>query len=973
MIAPDRPRISLDGAWSFVRDPERRCRPETLPEGEPVQVPGCWEAQLDRPFGIVCGWYRRTIRLPAAWATGGRIRLRFGGVGELATVWLDGVPLGQHVGTWTAFELDARPAARPGYEQELVVRVLQPLNALQEYPTFDVEELAAAELRVPELSLTEIPSGKQHWYSSLSGLWGSVQAELVPDAAIERLRIRPTPVDGGLEVRWAAVGDVTGARLEVAVRDAEGRLAGEAVAPLPRSAAGGRAQGRLVVHLADLQPWDPDDPHRYWIDARLVVGGESLDRWTGQVGLRTIETRNGEIYLNGRRVTLRGVLDQAIYPATIWTAPSAEFVAEEMRRARALGLNLLRCHIKVPEPEYLEAADAAGILLWCELPSWLRSSPGGLARARSTLLEIVDQLGDHPSVVAWTVVNEDWGTRLRDEARDRRWLSDTVALLRKHDPDRLVVDNSACETPGGPNFHLDTDLADFHLYRAWPEHADRWRREMDELASRPTWLWSPYGDATTRGNEPIILSEFGFWGLPRPSDLTEAGSEPWWFRTGHGVARPEGLIDRFHHAGLDRVWPDADAFAEATQRHQLEALKAQIREIRRRPAIAGYVITELADAFWEANGLVGLDRRPKGHEGALARLNASPAIFASLDRHDVWATDNLHVLLSVAADEPPNAGGRLAAHWRLEIGSKTRRSGRVLFDWPDRGAGDIGELDLAAPDVEETSDAHVRVDLVALDGRILASASQRFAVLPRRRMRTDRPIAVAVHDPDATWRIADRLHALGHTLVDVDRASVIVTAVLEPSLLDVVERGGRLLWLVRARQPGVAASRRPSDVPDYSALLPLQRTLRIHPRSITVDSDGLRHPWDGDWITTWCWLVPGLVPDLPDRAPLDATYTEVLPDHVLLGARPEEFRSEVLGGVIAGWAYPDAATVWAFSQGHGCVIATTLRLSPESGPVATLLLEGLLQRLGGLESAPNVPRKQAKRRLATRVAAEDPG
>lgn len=969
MIAPDRPRISLDGAWSFVRDPERRCRPETLPEGEPIRVPGCWEAQLDRPFGIVCGWYRRTIRLPAAWATGGGIRLRFGGVGELASVWLDGVPLGEHVGTWTAFELDASPAARPGHEQELVVRVLQPLNALEEYPTFDVEKLAAAELRVPELSLTETPSGKQHWYASLSGLWSSVHAEFVPEPAIERLRVRPTPVEGGLELRWTAVGDVSEGRLEVAVRDAAGRLVGEAVASLPESAGGGRAQGRLVVPLADLHPWSPDDPHRYWIDARLIVANEVVDRWAGQVGLRTIETRNGEIYLNGRRVTLRGALDQGIYPATIWTAPSATFLAEEMRRVRALGLNLLRCHIKVPEPEYLEAADAAGILLWCELPSWLRSSPGGLARARATLLEVVDQLGDHPSIVAWTVVNEDWGTRLRDEARDRRWLADTVALLRKHDPDRLVVDNSACETPGGPNFHLDTDLADFHLYRAWPEHADRWRQGMDELASRPSWLWSPYGDATMRGNEPIILSEFGLWGLPRPSDLTEAGSEPWWFRTGHGVARPTGLIDRFRDAGLDRVWPDVDAFAAATQRHQLAALEAQIREIRRRPSMAGYVITELSDAFWEANGLRGLDRSPKGDEGVLARLNGSPVIFAALDRHDVWATETLRVVLSVAADEPPIGAGRLAAHWRIEIGSTTLRSGRALFDWPDRGAGDIGALDLAAPDVEETSDACFHADLVA-DGRVLASTTQRFVVVPRRRMRTDQPIAIAVHDPDETWRIADRLRVLGHSLTDVDRASVIVAAVLEPSLLDLVERGGRLLWLVRARQPGVAASRRPSDVPDTSALLPLQRPLRIHPRSITVDSDGLRHPWDGDWITTWCWLVPGVAPDLPDRAPLDATYAEVLPDHVLLGARPEELRSEVLGGVIAGWAYPDAATVWAFSQGRGRVVATTLRLSPESGPVATCLLEGLLQRLAGLESGPSVRRKQGKRRLATRVATD---
>ena len=41
-----------------------------------------------------------------------------------------------------------------------------------------------------------------------------------------------------------------------------------------------------------------------------------------------------------------------------------------MRKAKALGLNLLRCHIKVPDPRYLEAADEIGMLIWYEIPNW---------------------------------------------------------------------------------------------------------------------------------------------------------------------------------------------------------------------------------------------------------------------------------------------------------------------------------------------------------------------------------------------------------------------------------------------------------------------------------------------------------------------------------------------------------------------------------------------------------------------------
>ena len=68
------------------------------------------------------------------------------------------------------------------------------------------------------------------------------------------------------------------------------------------------------------------------------------------------------LYLNGEPLYLMGALDQDFYPETIYTTPSEEYLRDEMLKAKKIGLNILRCHIKVPDPRYLKVADEVGML-----------------------------------------------------------------------------------------------------------------------------------------------------------------------------------------------------------------------------------------------------------------------------------------------------------------------------------------------------------------------------------------------------------------------------------------------------------------------------------------------------------------------------------------------------------------------------------------------------------------------------------
>ena len=89
---------------------------------------------------------------------------------------------------------------------------------------------------------------------------------------------------------------------------------------------------------------------------------------------------------------------------------------------------------------------------------------------------------NHPCIVIQTVMNESWGIDLKD-ATQRTWLKNTFNWIKEcvRPLGRLVIDNSACEG----NFHIKSDLEDFHNYYSMPDQVKKWDKFVSELAQRP--------------------------------------------------------------------------------------------------------------------------------------------------------------------------------------------------------------------------------------------------------------------------------------------------------------------------------------------------------------------------------------------------------------------------------------------------------------------------------------------------------
>src|SRR5437763_15707049 len=106
-----------------------------------------------------------------------------------------------------------------------------------------------------------------------------------------------------------------------------------------------------------------------------------------------------------------------------------------------------------------------GPLIWTELPNMGVSTERSRTRKRETLKGIVARAGNHPSIICWTIINENWGVDLVHDPDHRNWLKQAFQWLKSYHRGRLVVDNS----PLAPSFHVETDLAASHFYPPFPD------------------------------------------------------------------------------------------------------------------------------------------------------------------------------------------------------------------------------------------------------------------------------------------------------------------------------------------------------------------------------------------------------------------------------------------------------------------------------------------------------------------------
>ncbi|MHC4752825.1 MAG: glycoside hydrolase family 2 TIM barrel-domain containing protein, partial [Planctomycetota bacterium] len=292
-------------------------------------------------------------------------------------------------------------------------------------------------------------------------------------------------------------------------------------------------------------------------------------------------------------IFLRFVLDQGFYPDGIWTAPSDAALKADIEMSMAAGFNGARLHQKVFEERFHYWADKLGYLTWGEFADWGRThsfgNPQGVLNLEREWRDVLLRDRNHPSIVAWTPLNETRGAARDNYEPYSRSVKSLVLITRALDPTRSINDASGY-------VHVLTDIFTVHDYDQNPETFRERYAGVSPDSTEDAFVRFPEVSVPYEG-QPYVVDEYGgtFW-------------------TNDYVNHPE-------KAGKGR-----NSWGYGKSREQVEdRIKALTDILLNHPHIAGYTYTQLTDVEQEVNGIYTYDRKPKFDIKRMKEIFGAPA------------------------------------------------------------------------------------------------------------------------------------------------------------------------------------------------------------------------------------------------------------------------------------------------------------------------------------------------------------
>jgi hypothetical protein len=379
------------------------------------------------------GTYRRSFDIPADWRDR-QIHLIFEAAMTDTSVTINGQSAGPtHQGGFYRFSYDITNLLQPGANQIEVKVAKESANA----------------------SVNHAERRGDYW--TFGGIYRPVWLEARPKHHIAWTAI-DARADGSFSARVHFNGDAPrNTQLVAQVVDASGAEVG---APL-REMSSRRNQVAIAGKFVNPALWTAETPNLHSVKFSLVQGGRELHRLTQRFGFRTLEVRSNDgVYLNGRKIVLKGVNRHSFRPATGRTLTREDNYADA-RLIKSMNMNAVRMSHYPPDPAFLEAADELGLYVLNELAGWqgFYDTPTG-ARL---IGQIVRRDVNHPSILFWDNGNEGgWNTA--NDGEFARWDPQRRPVLHPwavHDEintDHYEKYDSTVRLAKGPQIFMPTEF-----------------------------------------------------------------------------------------------------------------------------------------------------------------------------------------------------------------------------------------------------------------------------------------------------------------------------------------------------------------------------------------------------------------------------------------------------------------------------------------------------------------------------------
>ncbi|TWI62651.1 beta-galactosidase [Pseudoduganella lurida] len=451
---------SLDGAWQFAWTKGVANRPADfykpgfdVSAWKTIQVPGMMQAQgfgvpefynIVYPFPLnepyiphdvnEVGSYRRDFDVPVDWQ-GQRIYLHIGAAGAAYYIWVNGEKVGYSEDSKLPSEFELSKYVKPGRNT----------IAIEVYRYADGSYL----------------EDQDFW--RLSGIERSVYVY-----AEGNTRLRDYTVTAGLDKAYrdgvfALEAQLTGkATVTATLFDGDRQV-------LTTSASGNAKQAaKLNGKLPSVRQWSAETPNLYRLQIEVKDDkGQLISATSRKVGFRTVEIRDGEVQVNGRRVMFKGVNRHEHDPVT-YRVMSEALMRKDIELMKQANVNAVRASHYPNDPRWYDLADEYGLYVWdeanIETHGYMQAGDqaggkdrekiqlGYKAHWRAAHLDRVERMVErdknHPSVVIWSLGNEaGTGPNFENAAK---W-------IRKNDSSRLIsyLGHGTMSGEHKPNSYVD--------------------------------------------------------------------------------------------------------------------------------------------------------------------------------------------------------------------------------------------------------------------------------------------------------------------------------------------------------------------------------------------------------------------------------------------------------------------------------------------------------------------------------------
>ena len=460
-----------------------------VPKSQPVTLPHTWNAEdvlQTKDYLRTTMLYLKHFDLGEKEIDGKRFFLYFEGVNSVATVFVNGRFVGEHLGGYTAFRLEMTDAVKPGKNK--------------------VEVFASNAFRTDVAPITGD-------FNVFGGIHRPVHLLITGKDCI-------SPLDYGSDGVYVIQRNVTDAlaELEILTKLSVGGSGkelglsaeildndGNRVASTTSGVPEGATEVRQQLRLENPQLWNgKKNPYLYTVDVCLTAGSDTLDRVRVKTGFRhfTVDPDKG-FFLNGKYLDLYGFGKHEDIKGR-----GSALLPEDHRGDFEMIMESGATSVRLTHYPHAEIAydlcDSLGLVVWSEIPY---VGPGGFLgpgyipsdryreHLRTVLTEMIRQKFNHPSVCFWGLSNE--LNFNYDDPRD--FSSELNRIAKSEDPSRLTVYATFMKEN---NLDEIADLTAYNKYFGWYEgKAEDLGQFLDDVHSAHMYI-------------PVAVSEYGAGGSP---------------------------------------------------------------------------------------------------------------------------------------------------------------------------------------------------------------------------------------------------------------------------------------------------------------------------------------------------------------------------------------------------------------------------------------------------------------------------